>query len=123
MPSEILVDELKRKIEQNVVFLLDVRTPEECGHQGVIAGSVNIPLHDLYDKIAEIPKGKEIITICAHGNRSWTAAAILEEKGMKARSLRGGMKAWKLSSISTESEEHALQHAEKKSWLQRFLGK
>ena len=93
-------EELKRKMKNNEnIFLLDVRTPEEF-EEYRIAGSINIPINDLEERIDEIPKDKEIITICEHGNRSLRAAYVLNKNGYKALSLTGGMEAW--NSITTE---------------------
>ena len=86
--------ELKKKLENKEnVFLLDVRTPEEFEEQR-IKGSVNIPITELQERLNEIPKDKEIITICEHGNRSLRAAYFLNKKGYKALSLTGGIEDW-----------------------------
>src|SRR3990172_11603441 len=87
--------ELKKKLENHEnIFLLDVRTPEEFEEQR-IKGSANIPITELEKRISEVPKDKEIITICEYGNRSLRAAYFLNKKGYKAFSLTGGIEAWK----------------------------
>ena|SRR3989344_6380643 len=87
-------EELKKKLENKKnIFLLDVRTPEEFEEQR-IKGSINIPINELQERLNEIPKDKEIITICEHGNRSLRAAYFLNKKGYKALSLTGGMEDW-----------------------------
>ena len=78
--------ELKKKLENKEnIFLLDVRTPEEFEEQR-IKGSINIPINELQERLNEIPKDKEIIMICEHGNRSLHAAYYLNKKGYKALS-------------------------------------
>lgn len=42
----------------------------------------------------QIPKDKEVICVCAHGNRSMMAAQMLSSMGYKVKSVRGGMVAW-----------------------------
>src|SRR3989344_1143408 len=87
-------EDLKKKLENHEnVFLLDVRTPEEF-QDYKIEGSVNIPINQLQSRMNEIPKNKEIITICEHGNRSFRAAIFLNKNGYKALSLTGGMEVW-----------------------------
>src|SRR3989344_6255194 len=89
----ILPSELKEKIvKKEDILLLDVRTPEECS-TWKIEGSVNIPVQELAMRMGELPK-KEIITICAHGQRSQFAANILNSYGFRAASLWGGMAGW-----------------------------
>src|SRR3989344_4447637 len=87
-------EELKKKLgKKENIFLLDVRTPEEF-QEHKIEGSVNIPITELQRRMDEIPKDKEIITICEHGNRSLRAAYYLNKNGYKALSLTGGMEDW-----------------------------
>jgi glyoxylase-like metal-dependent hydrolase (beta-lactamase superfamily II)/rhodanese-related sulfurtransferase len=103
MSIEIKPDELKKKIDgKDDVFLLDVRTPQEyetwklsyeC-HDGPILIPVDQLFSQLSEKLVEIPKDKEIITICAHGNRSMMAATMLNRLGYNVKSLQGGMSGW-----------------------------
>ncbi|XMO87404.1 rhodanese-like domain-containing protein [Algibacter sp. AS12] len=68
--------------------IIDVRTVNEYS-QGAISGSKNIPLQTINAKIAEIKKlNKPVITCCASGMRSGSAASILNSNGVEA--LNGG---------------------------------
>ncbi len=70
----INVQELQEKLKDGKQpFLLDVREPDEflSGH---IAGAKLIPLGELSSRIKEVPQGREIVCICASGNRSASAA-------------------------------------------------
>ncbi len=90
---QITPQELKDKLaKKGDLLLLDVRTPEEYANWK-IEGSVNIPIQELTSKVEDLPK-KEIITICAHGQRSQFAANMLNSYGFKAASLWGGMALW-----------------------------
>ena len=75
------------------VFILDVRTREECG-EGIIEGAVNIPVDQLKARVGEVSKGKKIVVICEHGSRSMLAANFLRAQGFDASNIRGGMVAW-----------------------------
>lgn len=69
-------------------IIIDVRTQGEYG-QGAIPGSKNIPLQVINGKINEIKKlNKPVITCCASGMRSGSAASILKAQGIEA--VNGG---------------------------------
>lgn len=59
--------------------VLDVRRPEEYAASRV-AGAVNIPLHELLLRLADVPAGKLWIH-CASGYRSGIAASLLQRAG------------------------------------------
>lgn len=58
-------------------IIVDVRTPAEF-KQGHIHGAINIPLNELSKHISKIGKDQIIITCCASGIRSATAAKSLK---------------------------------------------
>jgi adenylyltransferase/sulfurtransferase len=93
---EITVDELARRMAAGEpTYLVDVRQPWE--HQLVaLAGSVLVPLGELADLIDEVtpPEGALVVAYCHHGVRSLSAVAILEQAGISAVSLAGGIDAW-----------------------------
>ena len=73
---------------QKEAIVLDVRTEAEYSI-GAISGSKNIPLQTLNNHIAKIKKqNKPVITCCASGMRSATAANILKRNGIEA--MNGG---------------------------------
>jgi NADPH-dependent 2,4-dienoyl-CoA reductase/sulfur reductase-like enzyme/rhodanese-related sulfurtransferase len=76
----------------NGATLIDVRTPGEfkAGH---VDGAINIPVDDLRERFAEIPKENVIVT-CQVGQRGHTASTLLRELGIKASNLDGGYKTW-----------------------------
>ena len=63
--------------DENKYTYIDVRTVKEVKQQPVLKNSINIPLHELTDRLSEIPKGKPLLVYCASGNRSSTASSIL----------------------------------------------
>jgi len=68
--------------------ILDVRTKGEY-QAGAIPGSKNIPLQQVNARIGEIKKwNKPVITCCASGMRSGSAASILRTQGIEA--MNGG---------------------------------
>jgi len=68
--------------------ILDVRSKGEYD-SGAIPGSKHIPLQQVAAKVNEIKKwDKPVITCCASGVRSGSAAAILRSNGIEA--MNGG---------------------------------
>jgi rhodanese-related sulfurtransferase len=64
--------------------ILDVR---DAGEEGHIAGDLDIPLEQLADRLAEVPKDKEIIIHCNTGIMAGMAHKTLQEKGYTTRYL------------------------------------
>ncbi|MEO8132870.1 MAG: rhodanese-like domain-containing protein [Betaproteobacteria bacterium] len=96
MIREISATELKSRLDahDDRPFLLDVREPTEFAFCR-IESSVLIPLGELPGRAQELPTDRDIVAICHHGNRSFSAAAWLQQSlGLSAISLRGGVAAW-----------------------------
>lgn len=69
-------------------IIVDVRSKGEY-EGGAIPGSKNIPLQNISSKMNEIKKwDKPVITCCASGMRSASAAGILKNNGVEA--MNGG---------------------------------
>ena len=128
--QEIDPEELKQKIDDNEnIFLLDVRTPPEYEAWRISYENHNnpklIPVDRLFMKdptlLEEIPKDKEIVTICAHGNRSMIAAKILTQLGYNVKSVKGGMAGW--NKIYDVAEIPVHKEAPFKIWQIRRISK
>ena len=89
----ITPNDLAEKLDS--VFLLDVRDSSEFSEYQ-IPGSVNIPLEDLFSpkNIEKIPKDKDVVTICPHGNRAMIASFALARSGVDSQTLAGGLAGW-----------------------------
>jgi NADPH-dependent 2,4-dienoyl-CoA reductase/sulfur reductase-like enzyme/rhodanese-related sulfurtransferase len=74
---------------QEAEVLLDVRDPKEFD-SGHIEGAVHIPLPQLRDRLAELPRDREILVYCKAGQRSYYATRILIQHGFKVKNLPGG---------------------------------
>ena len=80
-------DELNKFTSRGAI-IIDVRTTQEFS-QGAIKGSKNIPLQTILTKIDAIKKlNKPVITCCASGMRSGSAASILNKNGIEC--INGG---------------------------------
>jgi len=101
--QEIEPTELKKKIDNHEdIFILDVRTPQEYeswklsydNHQNPKLIPVDRLFTNDSNLLREIPKDKQIVTLCSHGNRSMMAARLLNQLGYNVKSVKGGMAAW-----------------------------
>ena len=86
--------ELVDAVRQGPLTLVDVRFPGEWA-QGAIPGAVHIPLDQLEERLAEIPRGGRVAVYCQSGLRSSTAASLLEGAGFDdVVDLIGGYATW-----------------------------
>lgn len=93
----ISADELKAKLDDDEDFvLLDVRVEKEAKHRKIDdPRRVLVTLSELRRRLAEIPRDKEIITICDIGVRSYEAYRLLRGAGFdRVKSVEGGMRTW-----------------------------
>ena len=76
--------------------ILDVRTTVETEEESTrIQGAQLIPIHELRDRINEVPKNKPVLTICRSGKRSVLAVNVLREAGwQKVANISGGLLRW-----------------------------
>ncbi|MCK5665500.1 MAG: rhodanese-like domain-containing protein [Thiotrichaceae bacterium] len=96
------ITDLKQRLDNDEIFLLDVRTDEDyVGEQGHIAGSVQIPVEQLEQRLAELSEmfgddfDKSIVTICRTDRKSAKASQILSNNGFTNNYIaRMGMTDW-----------------------------
>jgi molybdopterin/thiamine biosynthesis adenylyltransferase/rhodanese-related sulfurtransferase len=77
-------------------LLLDVREPFEHA-TGMAAGAIALPRAQVAQRIAQVTPDRdaEILTICAHGQRSLMAAQVLQQLGYaNVASVAGGTALW-----------------------------
>lgn len=94
MINIISPSELKQRIDNISLQILDVREPSEhaiCR----IDGSLHIPMNEITTRIDELNKTKETVVVCHHGMRSMQIALLLENHGFEnVSNLQGGIDAW-----------------------------
>uniref|UniRef100_A0A7C3YF17 FAD-binding protein n=1 Tax=Geoglobus ahangari TaxID=113653 RepID=A0A7C3YF17_9EURY len=89
------VNYVKERLNRDDVVILDLRSENETRLLKIEAKNVlNIPLPELRERISEIPKDKEIITVCPLGLRAYNAASILKNMGYKVKVMMGGLTFW-----------------------------
>jgi len=92
------------------VHELDVRQREELDDKlGCIAEAQSIPLNELKDRLAEVPKDKPVISVCHAGMRSGQATVILRDAGFpRVANLHGGMLLWQQMGLPVMRSTSAL---------------
>jgi hydroxyacylglutathione hydrolase len=76
------------------VTVLDVRQESEW-RQGHVPGAAHVELGALADRAAEVPAGR-VVAHCMHGQRSMTAASVLERAGRhEVAVFTGGPDQWR----------------------------
>ena len=117
----IKVNDLKKKLDNNEVLLIDVREHHE--HQACsIEGAHLIPLGEIsLDKLPS--KSLPIVIHCGSGKRSAEACNKLLEKdpGLELYSLEGGIKAWKDAGFSVRASEGKMISLERQTQIMAGL--
>jgi hydroxyacylglutathione hydrolase len=102
MPPEVTVEQFVNEWSPDQAQLVDVREPDEWV-EGHAPGAALIPLGELEARRGELDPAQPVVTVCRSGRRSLTAAEILLDVGFRdARSLAGGMVAWRDAGLPVE---------------------
>ncbi|MBI3789853.1 MAG: molybdopterin-synthase adenylyltransferase MoeB [Gemmatimonadetes bacterium] len=75
-------------------FLLDVREPFEA-EIAAIGGATLVPMRQVPQRLAEIPRDRDVIVHCHHGMRSRSVVEYLRSQGYtRIANLAGGIDRW-----------------------------
>ena len=98
--------ELKRRIAEGTVTVLDVRPNEEF-ELGHVPGAINIPTAELKRRLSELPRSKEIVAYCRgpYCVFAFEAVAQLRAAGYKARRLEDGLPHWRAAGLPVEKDQ------------------
>lgn len=88
--------------ERADVLLIDVREQAEY-NEGHIPGITLIPMGEISNRLAEIPKDKTVVVTCRSGNRSSQVASYLQQQGFtNIHDMQGGIVAWQQAGLPVE---------------------
>ena len=98
--------ELRRRLKDDVVTLLDVRPGEEFA-AGHLPTAINIPLRDLARRVRELPRNREVVAYCrgAYCVLAFEAVALLRKRGFTAVRLEEGFPEWRAAGLPVETLE------------------
>jgi sulfur-carrier protein adenylyltransferase/sulfurtransferase len=86
--------ELKKKIGNDEVVLIDVRESREWNYCK-IEGAELIPVREIQNADIPTDDGKDIVLYCHTGQRSYFAAQVLQSRGFEnVYNLQGGIDAY-----------------------------
>ena len=96
--------ELVERMRANVVTVLDVR-PEDEYALGHLPGAVNIQVHELEKRIADLDPAREIVAYCRgpYCVLSYEAVAALRARGFNVRRLEDGFPEWRAAGLPVET--------------------
>jgi len=92
--TRISVDEAKEMLAGDSVAVIDVREPHEydAGH---VPNAKLIPVATVYARRDELPRDRDVIFLCAVGQRSALACEMAAAVGLtRLYNLEGGTDAW-----------------------------
>lgn len=96
-PKDIGAEEAKMMLSKaapDALTVLDVRQGWEY-EELHLPGAKLVPLGELEDRTAEIPRDKPLLVYCRSGKRSAAAASLLSARGYKdVTNMLGGITAW-----------------------------
>lgn len=98
--EEIDRDELVRRLDHGDVIVLDVRPDAEYA-AGHIAGARSIPHDQLAGRLAELPRGVDVVAYCRGPFCVYAddAVRLLRSRRRRARRLREGYPEWRRASL------------------------
>jgi rhodanese-related sulfurtransferase len=102
----IPAQELLTRARDGLVTVLDVRPPEEYA-AGHLPGAINVPLSDLEEHLATLPKDNEVVAYCRgpYCVLAYEAVARLRARGYAARRLEAGFPEWKQAGFEVETTD------------------
>jgi rhodanese-related sulfurtransferase/DNA-binding transcriptional ArsR family regulator len=104
-PAEAVgMQELLERARSGQVVIVDTRPVGEFT-SGHIAGAVSIPIDELQERLAKLPKRKEFVAYCrgpycAYADR---AVELLRASGRRARRLADGFPEWQASGLPVQT--------------------
>lgn len=98
MVSEVTPEEVKEKLDDQDVQVVDTRQPDDY-EEGHIPGAINIPLNELPKRVDEVDWGDDVVVACPIGQSSIQGARLIESyEGVNddadIASMQGGYAEW-----------------------------
>jgi len=96
-------EELLARTDDGSVLVLDVRPKEEY-QAGHIPGAISIPMAHLEERLADLPRGTEIVAYCRgpYCVLAPQALEVLRRHGFKARRLQDGLPEWRHAGLPVQ---------------------
>lgn len=97
-------DELAGQLGADSILVVDVRAEDEF-ELGHIPGAVSIPMLDLHQSLARLPRDRMIVVYCRgpYCVQAYEAAGLLRSQGFTARRLEDGFPEWRALGFPVET--------------------
>lgn len=97
-------DELRRRLRDGEVVVLDVR-PEPEYRAGHIAGAVSVPVAELSRRLREIPPDRDVVAYCRGPYCVFADDAVraLRDRGYQAARLEDGFPEWAATGLPVQA--------------------
>ncbi len=94
-------DKLSEELVDAAPVMIDVRTAGEVSKDGIIEGSVNVPMQDVFSNLDKLPaKDERFVIYCASGHRGSIVTMGLHLMGYTdVINLNGGFNGWKAAGL------------------------
>jgi rhodanese-related sulfurtransferase/DNA-binding transcriptional ArsR family regulator len=104
-PEPVPMADLLARVRSGRVIVLDTRPANEFA-AGHIAGALSVPVDELKERLARLPKTKEYVAYCrgpycVYADR---AVELLRASGRRARRLTEGFPEWKAAGLPVETD-------------------
>ena len=99
---------LLARVRKGLVTVLDVRPTEEY-RAGHVAGAISLPLHELQERLAELPRNQDIVAYCRGPYCVLAAQAVelLRAHGFRVSRLEDGVADWRAHGLPVAVGETA----------------
>ena len=100
-PERITIPDLEKKLAgKSRPIVVDVRKTAEIDESGAVYGVLHIPVEKVAERVAELPKDKELVFYCGGGGRASRAAQAAWDAGYRPVSFFG-LRDWKKHGLAT----------------------
>ncbi len=88
------LDTMRSALQNKSAVVFDIREPNEHA-TGVADGARLLPMSQIGQRLAEIPKDQPVLLVCNTQNRSSKVAEALKQRGYsQVQYVNGGMSSW-----------------------------
>ena len=103
--QSVTIEELEIQTEP---FIVDIRTEDDY-KRGSLQNAINIPMAQLKERMAQLPKDKTIYLLCHTGERSVDYVEMLDDAGYDAVNISGGYRSFLRKQLSLMVQDEDLQ--------------
>ncbi|WXG43909.1 MAG: MBL fold metallo-hydrolase [Promethearchaeati archaeon SRVP18_Atabeyarchaeia-1] len=97
--------DLKARIDDKSLYLLDVRDDASWEEDGYIEGAHHVYVGYTKERLNDIPKNRQICIVCDSGFKTSVASSVLKMNGYEnVTNVLGGMMAWRKAGYQVKKE-------------------